>query len=307
MNVMLTGGAGILGGYLIETAPLKYKITATRHNTIPRGEGCEFLPLDITDASAVRELVGELKPEAVIHTAGAANVDFCQKNPKQGHLDNVTGTGNIIEACRKGGIKLVHLSTNAVYRGDSPPYDEQSPMEPVNVYGALKKESDGLVRSSGMGWTIIRPILMYGWSRPWSRKDFVVWLMENLKAGQPVKLVNDVSENPLAAEACARAIWKCLDEGITGEFNLAGKDTVNRYQLGLEVASVFGLDAGLIEPVRNETFKSLAPRPANTSFNTSKMKSVLGIEPQPLDEGLARMRDTLPGQMDLLVKGRLAK
>ena len=307
MKILITGGSGILGGYLVETAPPRVHITATYHSNLPRSEGCDFASLDITDASAVDGLFREIKPEAVIHTAGAANVDFCQNNPERGYSNNVTGTGNIIEACRAGNIRLIHLSTNAVYGGDAPPYGEESPMEPVNIYGQQKKESDDLVRNSGLEWTIIRPILMYGWSRPWSRKDFVVWIIENLKAQKQISLVTDIFENPLSAEICARAIWKCVEKNISGEFNLAGQDTLNRYQLGQEVARAFGYDAGLIVPVKNESFKNIAPRPANTSFNTLKMSSVLGLEPQPLEKGLRRMMESRPDRMDLLLKGRLAK
>jgi len=279
---------------------------ATHHKNIPQGIGCDFVPLDITDASAVSRLCLEIKPDAVIHTAGAANVDFCQSHPEEGWLGNVEGTKNIITACRASKIKLLHISSNAVYGGDSPPYAEKSPMEPVNIYGQQKKESDDLVRNSGLEWTIIRPILMYGWSRPWSRKDFLVWIIENLKAQKQISLVTDIFENPLSAEICARAIWKCVENNIIGEFNLAGRETVNRYKLGQETAKVFGYDAGLILPVKNESFKTIAPRPANTSFDTSKMSAELEMEPQPLMEGLIRMRDTIPSQMDKLIKGRLS-
>jgi len=307
MKILLTGGAGILGGHLIETAPDHIQITATHHKNIPQGNGCEFAPLDITDREAVSRLCLELKPELIIHTAGAANVDFCQNNPGQGSLGNVAGTKNIIQACRAGGIRMIHISSNAVYRGDAPPYGEASPADPVNVYGRLKKESDQLVKNSGLDWTIIRPILMYGWSRPWSRKDFVVWIIESLQAHKQISLVTDVFENPLSAEVCARAIWKCAESNITGEFNLAGRDILNRYQLGKEVAKAFGYDAGGILPVKNESFKNIAPRPPNTSFSTVKMTEVLGFLPQSLKEGLKRMKETIPLNMDRLEKGRLKK
>ena len=305
MKILLTGGAGILGGYLIETAPDRVQIMATYHKNIPQGLGCDFVALDITDAAAVSRLCSEIKPDIVIHTAGAANVDFCQNNPEQGYIGNVAGTKSIIEACQSGGIRLVHISSNAVYRGDAPPYGEDSPTEPVNVYGRLKQQSDHLVKNSGLNWTIIRPILMYGWSRPWSRKDFVVWIIENLKAQKQISLVTDIFENPLSAEICALAIWKCVEENIPGDFNLAGQNTLNRYQLGQEAARTFGYDAGLIVPVKNESFKNIAPRPANTSFNTTRMSGILGFIPQSLSEGLQRMKETVPLNMDLLEKGRL--
>jgi dTDP-4-dehydrorhamnose reductase len=307
MKILLTGGAGILGGHLIETAPEHIAITATFHRNVPKSRGCSLVPLDIADAAAVVSLCRETRPDVVIHTAGAANVDFCQNNPEQGYSGNVTGTKNIIEACKASGSRLIHISSNAVYGGDFPPYGEDSPTEPVNVYGKLKQESDQLIRGSGLSWTIIRPILMYGWSRPWSRKDFVVWIIESLKAQKQISLVTDIFENPLSAEVCARAIWKCAEKNITGEFNLAGRDSLNRYQLGQEAAGIFGYDAGLIQPVKNDSFKNIAPRPANTSFDTSKMVKTLGLIPQPLSEGLQRMKETLPPDIDRLERGRLLK
>jgi dTDP-4-dehydrorhamnose reductase len=282
------------------------EILATFHDKMPRGEGCSFTRIDIAEKDQVVSMLKDYAPQAVVHTAGAANVDFCQKHPEVGFRNNVDATQNVVQACGELGIKMVHVSTNAVYKGDDPPYGEQSPKEPVNVYGQLKKQCDDLVKSSGLTWTIIRPILMYGWSRPWSRKDFVVWILENLRSGKPVSLVTDIRENPLSAELCARAIWKCLENDITGEYNLAGRDTVSRCELGAQVAEVFELDASLVLPVRNTSFKNIAPRPANTSFDTSKMSNILKMEAQPLREGLERMRYSMPDTMDLLIKGRLA-
>jgi dTDP-4-dehydrorhamnose reductase len=305
MNILITGGAGLLAGYLIETAPPQAALGAIWHAKPIECDGCAREQCDITDRTALRDLVSRLRPDWVIHAAGIGNVDLCQNDPVTSRLANVGGTGNIIESCRAAGCRLLYVSTNAVYRGDAPPCAEDAPQEPVNEYGRQKKQCEELVRASGLEWTIVRPILMYGWSRDWSRRDPVVWMLETMRAGGRLNLVDDISENPLSAEECAAAIWRVIETGQAGEFNIAGGDIVSRYQLGQAVAKAFGCDPSLISAVGSGYFKSLAPRPRNTSFDTGKMEAVLGLRPLPLGEGLGRMRDTRPRDMGRLIKGRL--
>lgn len=305
MKILITGGAGLLAGYLIETAPSWADLSATWHVKPIECDGSALEQCELTDRTALRELLARLRPDWVVHAAGIGNVDLCQKDPGATRRANVGGTENVIDSCRAAGCRLLYVSTNAVYRGDTPPYAEGAPQDPVNEYGRQKKECEELVRASGLAWTIVRPILMYGWSRSWSRKDPVVWMLDTLGAGQRLSLVDDVSENPLSAEECAEAIWRIIETGQGGEFNVAGAETVNRYQLGLAVATAFGHDPSLISAVGSECFKTLAPRPRNTSFDTRKTISVLGLRPMRPREGLQRMRDTHPPDPDRLIKGRL--
>jgi dTDP-4-dehydrorhamnose reductase len=305
MKVLITGGAGLLAGHLIETASPQHELVVAWHQQQPQCGTCTLVRGDIAQDGVFSSWVAEHRPDIVIHAAGIGSVDFCQQHPAQGRRANVEATANVIAACRAAGARLVYVSTNAVYRGDRPPYGEDRPQQPVNEYGRLKMECERIVRNSGLQWAIVRPILMYGWSRPWGRKDTVVWMLESLGRGSPINLVNDVRENPLAAEDCASAIWAITARGLEGEFNIAGSDVVNRHQLGLAAADVFGCDRSLVHEVDSSFFPALAPRPHNTSFDTAKMETVLGLRPRGLREGLQRMRDTRPRSPDLLVKGRL--
>ena len=305
MKVLITGGAGLLAGYLIETAPHASDLIATWHQQSIECDGCAREHCDITDRAALGGLVARARPDWIVHMAGIGNVDRCQTDPPGTWRANVGGTESIIDACQAAGCRLLYTSTNAVYRGDGAPYAEDSPRQPVNEYGRQKTHCEELVRQSGLAWAMVRPILMYGWSRPWSRRDLVAWMLDALGKGQRLNLVNDINENPLSAEECAKAIWRIIETGQAGEFNIAGGDVVDRYHLGLAVASVFGKDPSLITPVGSGFFASLAPRPHNTSFDTRKMETVLGLPPLPLRAGLERMRDTGPRLMARLIKGRL--
>ena len=305
MKILITGAAGLLAGYLVETAPPNYKIGLAYHQHLAQCPSCDLVKVEITDLTNILSLWESFHPQWVIHTAGIADVDYCQKYPQQSYLSNVLGTQNIIAACQRFKNRLLYVSTNAVYKGDNPPYSENSPRFPINEYGGLKKQAEELVRQSQLNWAIVRPILMYGWSRPWSRKNFAVWMIELLESGKVLNLVNDVRENPLSAEECARSIWKIIALNLSGEFNLAGRDVVSRYELGLKVAEVFGLDKNLIQGVGSAYFKDIAPRPANTSFDTTKIEKELKVKPVGLEDGLRRMKETEPDNPPLLIQGRL--
>ena len=95
---------------------------------------------------------------------------------------------------------------------------------------------------------------------------------------------------PLSARNCAEAIWAIVAQGKTDIYHVAGADHITLYEFALKTAAVFGLDASLIDPVPSSFFPEIAPRPRDTSFDTSKMEKELGIKPWSVQEGLLHMK-----------------
>lgn len=307
MKVLILGGGGIIATYLTETRPAGTQITLAYRQRLPLvADGVGLRQVDLTDAAATRRMLAEERPDAVIDAAGTSGVDDCEREPAAARASNLVATQNLIDALVLNRAKLVYLSTNAVYDGRRAPYAEDSIRQPVNEYGRIKCACEELVRQqSPSGWCIARLIFVYGWSRAWSRRNPLTWLVDSLQAGQPVKLVTGVRENPLAAPFAAQALWRVIARDVAGELNIAGMDTVNRYELGLAVADIFQLDAGLIQPVPNSYFSQLAPRPEDSSYVTEKMVRVLGLPPLPLRDGLRQLRDQRPALDEPLLPGRL--
>ncbi len=187
-------------------------------------------------------------------------------------------------------MRLVYISSNAVFDGTCAPYKEDDRLRPINRYGQVKVECEGIVRRMCPEAAIVRPILMYGWPIPEGRPNPVTWLIERLQRGEKTYLVTDVYENPIWSHHCAEAIWRIIQSGKTGVFHFAGKEVVNRFEFAKLVAEVFNLDSSLLHPVDSGFFPSIAPRPPNTSFLTERMVGELGIEPLSVYEGLMRMR-----------------
>jgi len=294
-RIFITGGTGLLGQYLIRTrkAGLDLLSCYIGNYDIESGEGCRYVKADIRDLAGMKSIGDEFRPDVVIHTAGIANVDYCEHHYEEAYSSNVLGTEVIIELCKNVRAVLIYISTNAVFDGETAPYDEQGAVNPLSCYGKLKVACEGLVTNSGLRAAVVRPILMYGWHHGGERSNQVTWLLDKLGRREEVTMVEDVYENPLFAESCALSIWKIIDQDCTGLFHIAGRDIVNRYELALAVADVFQLDRRLIRPVKSDYFPSLAPRPKNTSFITKKMENDLGIRPLGLTEGLRLMKNQL--------------
>ncbi len=295
MRILITGGTGLLGKSLLEEAPGTAGLTATGLSDptplLPaRYRG---FPLDVRDAAAVQWLVRHVEPTVVIHTASIGSVDYVQRHPDEARAVNVTGTAHIAAAAAAVGAYLVFISSNAVFDGTRAPYREEDPVCPVNIYGRLKVEAEQLVAAcTTIPTAIVRPILMYGWNHPTERVNPVTWVLRELPRGVTLPVVTDTYTNPLWAPSCAQVIWRIVERQATGVFHVAGRDRVNRYEFAVETAKVFGLDPRQLKPVTSAFFPEIAPRAPDTSYDTSKMTRVLGLQPVSLQEGLEAMRRT---------------
>lgn len=290
-HILVTGGTGLLGKGLEETAPSGVGISSVhlRDYKVP-AKRARHLSVDLRDKKAVERLFERHRFDAVIHAAGIASVDYVETKYAESLESNIVSTLNVTAACRTRGIHLTYVSTNAVFDGADAPYSEKDATNPVNKYGRLKVECERLVQETLEKWTIVRPILMYGWNRTVTRPNPATWVYEKLLRGETVELVDDVRENPLYNHQCGRALWSVIKRRPAGVFHLAGKTVVNRHQFGLAVAKAFGLDAGLIKRVTSARFPSIARRPPDTTFDTRRMEKELGVKALSLEDGLADMR-----------------
>lgn len=289
--VLVTGGTGLLGKGMVETGIPGYRIVSLHQRSYAVVDSqAKHLVLDIRDRRAVERLFAQHKFDAVIHAAGIASVDYVEKHYAESLESNIVGTLNITSACRKAGVYLVYISTNAVFDGKSPPYRETDAINPVNKYGRLKAECERLVSETLREFCIMRPILMYGWNHIVARPNTVTWIYDKLIRGEKIEVVDDIYENPLFNHQCGHALWNAVRKRPGGVFHLAGKDAVSRYQFALKIAKAFELDAALIRRVGSAAFPDIAPRPQNTSFVTERMEGELGVRPMSLDEGLRAMK-----------------
>ncbi|MBI4061472.1 MAG: SDR family oxidoreductase [Elusimicrobia bacterium] len=290
-TILITGGTGLLGKGMEETAPKDWRIVSLhqRDYTVDASRA-EHIALDIREKKLVDALFSKHKFDAVIHAAGIASVDYVEKHYAESLESNLVGTLNISSAARRAGVYMTYVSTNAVFDGRKAPYAENDAPNPVNKYGQIKLQCERLVSETLTDFSIMRPILMYGWNHPVTRSNTVTWIDDKLRRGETVEMVDDVTENPLYNLQCGAALWAMVRKRPAGIFHVAGKDRCNRYEFALKIAKAFGLDSSLIKRVSSKRFPDIAKRPPNTTLRVQRMEKELGVPAVSLEDGLKSMK-----------------
>jgi dTDP-4-dehydrorhamnose reductase len=252
------------------------------------------LAADVSDRMKMQSIFEWAKPDVVIHAAAIGSVDFAERNREETKRVNVGGTEVVVDLCQTYNSRLIYISSNAVFDGRTPFYSENAPVNPINYYGQLKVDAENVVRKGDIPWAIVRPILMYGWPYPGERDNPVVWWVNSLKNGNPIKVVDNVLSKPLPAWSCADVVWALIQQNRTGVYHAAGRDHISLYRFALLTAEVFGLDASFITPVPDSYFPEIAPRPQDTSFDTTKIETELGVKTVGVKDGLLKMKAERP-------------
>ncbi|HMV10419.1 MAG TPA: SDR family oxidoreductase [Cyclobacteriaceae bacterium] len=289
MKILVTGANGLLGQKLVSLLQEKGNIhvvaTARGKSAQPITQG-EFRSLDVTDNNQVEKLVSETKPDVIIHTAAMTQVDDCETKRDECILNNVTAVEHLVAACRAHNIHLVHVSTDFIFDGSTGPLDELAEPNPVNFYGESKLAAEKAIQSSGISWSILRTVLVYGVTNDMSRSNIVLWVKKSLEEKKTISVVNDQWRTPTLAEDLAQGCYLAAIKKAQGVFNISGKDFMSPFDIAVQTAKFFKLDASLIQATDSTKFKQPARRPMKTGFIIDKAKKELGYEPHSFLEGL---------------------
>jgi len=290
-KILITGSTGLLGEHLIHSAPTNTTLIGTFHTTEPRihSKNVRYTMLDLHNIDSIERLVKSTRPNVVIHCASLGNVDYCQTHKEEATRINTHATNAIFTACTSINAKFVFLSTNAIYNGKKPPYNELSTPDPIDHYGVTKFLAEQNLPHNSNNVLIVRLMTMYGWNNPKERNNPVTWLINEFKKKSDLHIVDDVYNNHLYADDAARAIWKLIDLNKFGVYNIAGPEVMSRYQLARLVASMFNFKGKIIS-VSSSYFPSLAPTPSNTSFSIAKIKKDILFRPKSIAAGLKHMK-----------------
>lgn len=294
-KILFTGGTGLLGKYFCKIIPRGYFVFCTylRNTKSTRKSGnLDFLCLDITDKNRAQNVIERIKPEIIVHAASLGNVDYCENHKKEAKAVNIDATTNLVELAKKFRLKFIFTSSNAVFDGSNPPYDEKSLCQPLDYYGFTKLTAEQEIKKQYDNYVIVRLMTMFGWNNFGERQNPAAWIIEHLRKKQSTKVVDDIYNNYLYAGQAAEAIWKIIKLDKKREiYNIAGKECISRFKFAQHISEVFNLDGNLLSAVSSSYFASIAPRPKNTCFNTDKMRQELNIIPLTINEGLLRMKN----------------
>lgn len=288
-TVYITGGSGLLAVNWAITVRDRFRVVAGLHRRIIAPRGVETRRACLESVDAVVTELKAIQPRFVIHTAGFANVDGCEKDPAAARRINAEMAENVAIACERLGVGMVHISTDHLFSGFVPLVDEDQPPDPVNEYARSKAEAESLVLAANPSALVIRTDF-FCWG-PLYRSSFSDTVIASLRAGREVLLFKDFFFTPLLAETVANATHDLLDRDTTGIINVAGDDRITKWDFGLMLAEEFNLDKSLLRPGVLSDRPTLVQRPHDMSLSNARVCNLLGKKFGGVRREIARLRE----------------
>jgi dTDP-4-dehydrorhamnose reductase len=295
-RILICGSNGLLGQRLalMLSSQTDYEVLSTsrQRSFVFDDRLFDYTQLDITKKGDVKSLVSSFSPTTIINAAAAADVDWCEAHREEAWKINVVGVENLIEATRKVGARLIHISTDYVFDGAHGPYAEEDRPNPISYYGKTKLASENAIRIAEIPHAIMRTIVLYG-NGIGTRDNFPVWVIKSLRAGKTIRCSEDQISNPTHVNDIAFAAVKGFELNREGMYHICGSERVSRYQFAVRTAEVFGLNPALIQKVKSADLNQAAPRPLVTGFVTLKAQTELSLNPMNITQGLTFLKREL--------------
>lgn len=280
MKILITGSHGQLGN---ELQTMLRTGEAGIGRISDKYAGCEIIAvdvedLDITDTEAVMAFVGEKKPDIIINCAAMTNVDGCETNFDAAMKVNAIGPRNLAMAAERNGAKLVHVSTDYVFKGDgNTPRCEWDETEPNTVYGKSKLLGEKYVEEFSTRYFILRTAWLYGLIG----KNFVKTMRRLGNMNDVTTVVDDQRGNPTNANDLAYHILKLALTEEYGVYHCTGEGECSWADFAaliMELSHCKGTVAKCTTEEYSAKYPAAAPRPLYSSLNNLMLKCTVGNE-----------------------------
>jgi dTDP-4-dehydrorhamnose reductase len=290
-KLLITGVSGFLGWNITRLARQEWELFGTVHAHAIAIPGVRACPLDLRSIPAVTECFRSIRPDAVIHTAAAANPNTCQAHPAESARINVDASIHIAALCGEVGIPCLFTSTDLVFDGLHPPYSETAPPSPVNVYGMQKVLAEQGMMRVYPKVTLCRMPLLFGDPGP-TASSVIQPMIRTLRDGGELKLFTDEIRTPVSGRDAALGLLLVLKQRVSGVVHLGGKERISRYAFGELLAEAFGLRGARLVRCLQRDVPMAAPRSKDVSLDSSRAYA-MGFDPAPLKSSLQELAEHL--------------
>lgn len=232
-KILITGSSGFLGSRLAYFHRNKYELLLPSHSE-----------LNVCREDAVKAYMEEHRPEIVIHCAALSNTWYCEQHPEESHRVNVQGTVRIAKACKQTGAKFIFMSSDQVYNGTPMlgPLREEDLLQPITIYGQHKMEAEQRALWNLPDSVGLRLTWMYDMpdSNMKQNSNILVNLQHALSEGKTIQAATHEYRGVTYVWEVVRNMEKVISLP-GGIYNYGSSNTLNSYELYLEVAQLMGL------------------------------------------------------------------
>jgi len=279
MKMLLLGGSGMLG------SDLHSELRARGHEL--------FAPssreLDLTDPESVARIASRTELDWCVNCAAFTGVDLAESEEQAVAELNAIGPGYLARACALAGIKLLHVSTDFVFDGNSStPYTEEDIPNPLGVYGRTKLAGEEAIRAALPTALILRTSWLYG---P-TGKSFPKTMIGAWMEGKALKVVADQVGCPTSTSDLSRVIGDAIETDLfPGIYHASGPDALTWHDFATQAIRVYmqvrGMDGAVdIAPIKTEDWPTPAVRPPYSVLSNAKIRAAGIASMRRVDESL---------------------
>jgi len=297
VKTLVTGGAGFIASNVVDAyVEAGHQVVVVDNlssgNRANLNPAATLYEVDIRSDDLL-DVLSKERPEVVNHHAAHIDVRRSVADPLYDASINIQGSINLLEACRKTGVrKVIYISSGGAMYGEPEylPCDEAHPVKPLSPYGASKHTVEHYCHmyreNFGLSYTILRYPNVYGVRQdPYGEAGVIAIFTEKMLKGQPVTIygTGEQERDFIYVGDCVTANLLSLQGGDGREYNLGWGigTTINEIYQELKVATGYSLDANYGEAKTGETFRIY--------LDTTRIRQELNWAPAvPLREGIAR-------------------
>ncbi|MGE3706718.1 MAG: NAD(P)-dependent oxidoreductase [Vicinamibacterales bacterium] len=292
MRVLVVGSRGQLGAAVAHVFRRRHEVSAL-----------DRAALDITDAAAVRDTVGRLRPDVVINCVAWNAVDRAEDCPAEALRVNALAVRGLVRAL--GPATLVHFSTDFVFDGTAErPYVETDAPNPICVYAMSKLLGEWFAADAPRSY-VLRVESLFGRAPDGAAaKGSVETIVAALERRDRPRVFEDRVVTPTSVMDCAEATLALLETGAPfGLYHCVNPGAATWLDLAREAARILGVPAE-VEAVRFADVKFPAPRPKFCALDTSKLAAA-GVPMRPWQDALGAYLRERPaaGSRDARARG----
>jgi len=283
-KLLITGVSGLLGNNLAYYFKDKYEVLGLFNSHPVNIEGIYTEKCELLYTDNIKRIISDYSPQIIIHCASLADIDGCETDKDATKRINVLATKDIVEGIMNKDVKLIYISTDAVYSGIEGNFSEDvNNINPQNYYGVSKY--DGELEVLKKGNSLILRTNLFGWNIQ-DKKSIGEWILGELKAKRRIYGFKDAYFSSIYTMELARVTHISIMKNLAGVYNCGALDSCSKYEFCLKIADCFGFEKTLITPISIDDFNFKARRGKNLTLNVDKLQRALDYRLPTIDHSI---------------------
>lgn len=287
-KIFITGLAGMLGSNIAYELRKDYLLSGVDLIKVNMDKVTSY-DFNALDYEKLLECLKQVKPDIIIHTAAAVNVDRCEIEPDYADKLNVKMTENICRVSEEINAKVIYISTDAVFDGENKKlYSESDKTAPINIYGKTKLAGENIVRKDKNN--VILRTNIYGFNIQ-NKNSFGEWIYTSLLEDKELNMFTDIDFSPILVNELAKVIDIAIKKDISGLYHVCGTGCISKYDFGCELKRVFKIGFGKVNKTTSDGFSFKAKRAKHMGMSNKNICNALDIEIRTPVESIEKFYD----------------